>query len=158
MSEIITDLNTLCNNCGFFNSDSPFNNGYGCLHKKCGDGDFLNNQGNGISHYDWLIAESLSTRKVTCNRRLAKKMIKRTRKMSFEEQKIQLKKIGYRYYGRCFSFTCPISYEVSFDSISDYENGKEYEYIESEEEMPWGFGDDLMAITVEEAELLGINW
>lgn len=30
---IIKDLNTLCNNCGFFDSESSVNSGYGCLHK-----------------------------------------------------------------------------------------------------------------------------
>lgn len=156
--QIITDLNSLCSNCGFFESESSVNNGFGCLHKGCGDGDFLDRKGNGVQYYDWLIASLLMKRKITCNRRLAKKMIKKVRKMSFEEQKKCLEKIRIKYHGKCFPFSCPISYEVSFESIGHYENAKDYDHIENEEEMPWGWGDDLMALDVKEAEKMGINY
>ncbi|MFL1896820.1 hypothetical protein ACJRPK_14025 [Aquimarina sp. 2-A2] len=153
---IITDLNTLCNNCGFFESESSVNSGYGCLHTYCGDGEFLNKKGEGISEYDWLIAESLSKRKIRCNRRLAKKMIKKTRKMNFDQKKECLKRLGFTYYGKCYSFTCPISWEVEFESIKNYENSEDYDHLESEEEMPWGFGDELMGLEIKEAEKMNI--
>jgi hypothetical protein len=55
-----------------------------------------------------------------------------------------------------YSFSCPISYEVSFDSISHYENASECDYIKTENDMPEGWGDELMAVELEEAKNLGI--
>ena len=155
--EIITDLNTLCGSCGFFDSESTVNNGYGCLHKECGDGEFLDSNENYVENTDSIIAMSLTKRNIKCSRRLAKKFMKKVSKMSFEEQKKHLAKKGIKYYGKCFPFSCPISYTVGFESIDHYVNGKDYDYIENEEDMPEGWGDDLMALDVKDAEKMGIN-
>lgn len=148
----ITTLGDLCNSCGYFDAGSPVNSGYGCKHPYCSDGDFLNNKGEGVEYPMYRVAESLSTRNVKCNRRLAKKMIKRTQRMSWEDKLKHLKNIGIKYHGKCFSSSCPIAWKVDFDSITAYENHDEYDHIESEEEMPWGFGDDLMGVDEELAK------
>lgn len=155
--ETIISLNTLCNNCGFFDNKSVLNNGYGCKHKDCLDGEFLDNNGNYVNNVDVIIAKSLTKRNIKCNIRLAKKFIKKARKMSWENKISHLAKKGFKYYGKCFSFSCPISYEVSFDSLKDYENGDEYLDIKNEDEMPSGFGDELMALDIKEAEKMGVN-
>jgi|GEM_PF-1995720 len=154
--EIITDLNTLCNNCGFFDSTTTINSGYGCKHKDCREGEFLDSKENYIERPEIRIALSLTKRNIKCNKRLAKKYIKKARKMNWDEQKIHLKKLGINYFGKCFSFSCPISYEVSFEGLSSYKNGKDFDDIENEEDMPQGFGEELMALDVDQAELLGI--
>lgn len=154
--KIITDLDTLCLNCGFFDSKSPVNNGYGCSHKRCSEGDFLDSKGNHVHRVDVKIAISLTNRNIKCNKRLSKKFLKKARKMSFSKQKEQLEKIGIRYYGKCFSYSCPISNEVSFDSLSNYKNCKDYDYIKNEDQMPYGFGDELMGLDIKAAKRIGI--
>ena len=72
--------------------------------------------------------------------------------MSFEEQTKHLSKLGIKFYGKCFSFSCPIANEVSFENILSYSNGSCFEYIENEKEMPWGFGEELMGLDKEEAD------
>lgn len=155
---IITDLNTLCSSCGYFESESGVNNGYGCKRQDCEDGDFLDTKGNYINNYDIKIAISLTKRNIKCNKRLAKKFLKKARKMNWETTLKHLRKLGIKYYGKCFSFSCPISYPISFDSLNDYRNSKEYIDIKKEEDMPEGWGDDLMAISVEQANKMNINF
>ena len=155
---IITDLNTLCANCGFFNQGSPVNSGYGCNHPDAGEYEYINNQGDCVKNERDHIAISLTKRNIKCNRRLAKKFIKRALGLNDEERHTAIEKTGYKFYGKCYSFSCPISYEVSFDSINDYENASEYDWIESEDQMPYGWGDELMSVTESEAEQMNINY
>ncbi len=157
-TEIITDLNSLCSNCGFYDNYSVVNNGYGCTHKETREYEYINARGKCLQHEDYVLAESFTKRNIRCSKRLAKKFLKKARLLKGDERRKAIEQTGYKFYGKCFSFSCPISYEVSFDSISHYENAKEYDYIESEEEMPWGFGDDLMALEKTEADKLGITY
>jgi len=147
--EMITNLNSLCSSCGYFDDQSPLNNGYGCNHKDCEEGEFLDAKGNHITYLDGLIAISFTRRNIKCNRRLAKKFLKKARRMSLIEKTKYLKKLGVNFHGKCFSFSCPISYEVSFDDIKHYGNSKEYNHIESEEDMPQYFGNELMAVGID---------
>jgi len=160
--EIITDLTTISNYCGFFETETGVNNCFGCKHKDAGEHDLMQKI-KGEHHYFenkkysaiGFIASKLTTRKIRCNKRLAKKFIKKARLIEYDNDVI--KKMGLLQAGKCYSWCCPIAYEVSFDSIKEYENGSEYEYIESEEEMPEGWGDELMAIDKDLAVELGIN-
>lgn len=158
MKCIITDLNSVCNDCGFFNAESPVNNGYGCKHPYNDDGEFLDNKGYVIKYPEDIIAKSFTKRKISCNRRLAKKFIKKTRKLSFYEQKKHLKKLGINFYSKCYSFSCPIAWEIDFEELKNYQNSNEFSHIENEKEMPWGFGDDLMGMEKKQADSLGINY
>ena len=156
--EIITTLETLCSNCGFFDNDAPVNNGYGCSHKECEDGEFMKENFTFLKNATSTIAKSFSKRKISCNRRLGKKFIKQAMNLSDSKRTEILEKLGYMYYGKCYSFSCPISYEVSFESISQYKNGKDYIDIETEEDMPEGFGDELMSVDIKEADRMGIDY
>lgn len=150
--EKIISLNELTEKCGFFNTDTIVNNGYGCSNPECGDRDLMVKVNGG---YDYVksynevgfIAIRMSKRKIRFNRRLAKKFVKKARLIQRNNDK--LKKYGLFQAGKCFYFSCPIAYEVSFDSFKDYENYNEYDYIEKEEDMPQGFGDELMAVDPE---------
>lgn len=77
MEELI-HIDNLCNKCGFFTSDTLVNGGYGCSHKDCDDGAYVYN-GDVI---DWheacrIVAIKLTKRNIRCNRRLAKKFMKK---------------------------------------------------------------------------------
>jgi len=161
MKEFITDLTTVSNYCGFFETETGVNNCFGCKHKDAGESDLMQKI-NGEYHYFYskgfneisYIACKLTTRKIKCNKRLAKKFIKKARLIEYDND--VLKKMGLRQAGKCYSWCCPVAYEISFDSIKDYENGSEYDYIESEDEMPEGWGDELMAVELELAEKIGL--
>ncbi len=155
---IITDLNTLCNNCGFFESESRINSGYGCKHKDCGDGEWMDKNGNYINNLDAKIALSLTNRNIRCSKRLAKKYWKGVKAMSEDERSKHLDKLGIKFYGKCYSFSCPISTEVSFEEINSYDNGKDFDHIENEKDMPWGFGEELMGLESEEADKMYISY
>lgn len=63
-----------------FTSDTSVNGGYGCNHKDCDDGEYIYN-GDII---DWhkayrIVAIRLTKRNIKCNRRLAKKFLKKAR-------------------------------------------------------------------------------
>lgn len=162
MKCIITDIDTLCESCGYFDNQSIVNNGYGCLHKDCGDGEFLNHQGEYISNTESKIAISLTTRNIRCSKRLAKKFINKVRSMSEDERNKRLERLGIKFYGKCYPSVCPIAWTVDFDNlkepINNYVNAEDFDHIETEEDMPWGFGDDLMGIEKYKAEKLGINY
>lgn len=79
MEELI-HIDNLCSRCGFFTSDTSVNGGYGCNHKDCDDGEYIYN-GDII---DWhkayrIVAIRLTKRNIKCNRRLAKKFLKKAR-------------------------------------------------------------------------------
>lgn len=93
MEELI-HIDNLCSRCGFFTSDTSVNGGYGCNHKDCDDGEYIYN-GDII---DWhkayrIVAIRLTKRNIKCNRRLAKKFLKKGR------------------------FICPLGYMADKDDI-----------------------------------------
>lgn len=47
---IVVDLDSLANVCGFFNSETPVNNHYGCNHEDCGETELVrvNKKGEGM--------------------------------------------------------------------------------------------------------------
>lgn len=158
--EVITDLTTLSHYCGFFETETGVNNCFGCKHKDSGERDLMqlkNGRYEYVETYNEVgfIAKKMTNLKIKSNRRLAKKFIKKAKKIWLNND--VLKKYGLLQAGKCYSLSCPIAYEVSFDSIKDYENGKDYDYIENEEDMPQGWGDELMAIDKDLSEQLGIN-
>ncbi len=38
---LVVDLDSLANVCGYFNSETPVNNYYGCDHKECGENEIV---------------------------------------------------------------------------------------------------------------------
>lgn len=168
MEYVITNLNSVCSNCGFFDSESSVNNGYGCNHRDNEDPklikihkgqdiepDFKNYYSN---NEDVIIAKSFTTRNIKCSRRLAKKFWRKAINLTQEQRENILNSKGYYYRGQCFGFACPISWSIDFESIKNYGNSSDFQYIENEKEMPWGWGDDLMGIEKSEADKLGIKY
>lgn len=97
MEELI-HIDNLCNKCGFFTSDTPVNGGYGCNHKDCDDGEYVYN-GDII---DWhkayrIVAIRLTKRNIKCNRRLAKKFLKKARFILNKNREV----FGIKFQGKC---------------------------------------------------------
>jgi hypothetical protein len=146
----IVTLNELTDICGFFNNESIVNNGFGCKHKACEDKVLVHDKTLEEQSYEsipYLIARSFSKCKIN-KKRVLKKFINKARGLSEKEQEVILNMLGYYFHGRCFSFSCPISWEVDFDSINQYENAIDFDDIKTAEDMPCGFGDELMGIEV----------
>lgn len=104
MEELI-HIDNLCNRCGFFTSNTPINGGYGCNHKECDDGEYVCN-GEVIDYYKArvIIAKGLTRRNIKCNRRLAKKFIKKAR--ASLDRNINLS--GVKFQGACRASVCPL--------------------------------------------------
>jgi hypothetical protein len=101
--EIITDLTTLSNYCGFFETETGVNNCFGCKHKECGDSDFMkkvNGRFEYVHSYNEVghIAKKMKTRKIRYNKRLAKKFIKKASIIQFNND--ELKKYGLLRAGK----------------------------------------------------------
>jgi hypothetical protein len=157
---VAINLDSLCSKCGYFESDSGINNGYGCTNKH-NDAKvlFIKHKGEYITfNYDryedviLFIAQRLTKRNIVCNRRLRKKFYKSAIKI-FDSQS-DFNKYGLKTFSKCFSFSCPIASEADFQDLLETENREEFSEIESEEDMPKGWGDDIMIITLEEAKQL----
>jgi len=142
----ILSLNELCSKCGYF-ENSQVNNGYGCSNEDNEDVEYINSKGEYFEGNEVrAIARSFTKRKIFCNRRLAKKFIKKARTLSDDDFKKRMSIIGYKAFGKCFSFSCPVAYEISFDGLKSIDVNNEYDYIENEQDMPCGFGEELMAM------------
>ena len=94
---VLEHINNLCSICGYFNSDTIVNNGYGCDHEDCEDSEYvhiLNDSDYPDKYVDgnyWdfrdLLATRMSKRNIKCNKRLAKKFIKRAELIMNDNEK-----------------------------------------------------------------------
>jgi len=155
---IITDLNSISCKCGHFTDTPEWT--FGCKHPENDEGDYFRN-GYELSYFDCVrtLARSFSKNKVT-SRRKAKKFIKKARQMPSDKFDGMLKKRGIEFRGKCFPYSCPIACDLVFEDLEDgyHENRSDYDYIKTEKDMPWGWGDDLMGITTNKAKELNINY
>lgn len=159
MSTYITDLTTLTKHCGHFESDTGANNGYGCTHEHCEDKVLMKQFGMYWYAVDddpiKIVAKTFSRNKINSIRK-AKKFIKKARGMSEADRNSILNSKGMFWKGRCFSFSCPFAHEADFQDIEESNQRKEFDHIESQEDMPQGWGDDLMVLSAETAKELSL--
>lgn len=106
MKELI-HIDNLCNRCGFFTPNTPVNGGYGCNHKGCGDGEYVYNE-DVIDRQEAcrIIAMGFTVRNIRCNRRLAKKFLKKAR-LVLDKDFIRF---GVKFQGKCYASVCPLGY------------------------------------------------
>ncbi len=126
----IIHIDDLANVCGFFNSETPVNNHYGCDHSDNEEKELMQKV-NGEYDYafrhnkhsdKWLfVAKILGKRKFSSKRRV-KKAVKKYNSTDFDNNNI--KKYGLKLQGKCFSFSCPLCYEADEEYCE--ENGIEY--------------------------------
>lgn len=106
VKEELLSIDDLSRKCGYFNSDTFINNGYGCNHKCCEEGVYVYN--NRIVNYwdaELIVAKGLTKRNIKCNRRLSKKFIKKARWLLFSEYRDLC---GVKFQGACYAFSCPL--------------------------------------------------
>lgn len=100
-------IDDLCNSCGFFTPDTPVMGGYGCNHKDCDDGAYIFN-GECIEWHKarLIIAKGFTKRNIKCNRRLARKYIRKAGLAMKTRRSI----FGAKFQGACSAQTCPLGY------------------------------------------------
>lgn len=125
MDTILEHIDNVSSSCGFFNSDTVVNSGYGCNNKDCEDGSHVI-----IGNYHWgedqyidghfisILAKRMTKRNIKCNRRLAKKFVKKARAIEFDNK--ELKKYGFKWQGACYTFTCPLGYEADEQDFKEH--------------------------------------
>lgn len=157
---VAINLDSLCSKCGYFESDSGINNGFGCTNKNNDakvlcikrKGEYMTFDYDRYEDVILFVAQRLTKRNILCNRRLRKKFQKTAIKKL--DSQPNFNKYGLKTLSKCFSFSCPIASEADFQDLLETENREEFSEIESEEDMPKGWGDDVMIITLEEAKHL----
>lgn len=105
VKEELLSIDDLARKCGYFTSDTFINNGYGCNHKCCEDGVYVYND-RIVNYWDAkiIIAKGLTKRNIKCNRRLAKKFIKKA--ILLLSRRIDI--CGVKFQGACYSYSCPL--------------------------------------------------
>lgn len=109
--EELVHIDNLCNKCGHFVGNTSMFSGYGCNHPDCDDGDFCQIKkgefvGIEIRPVDFL-AMAMTRRKIKCNRRLAKKFIKKASRILNTNH---VECYGLRFLGSCYGLACPLGY------------------------------------------------
>lgn len=126
METILEHIDSVCNKCGFFNTETTVNNGYGCDNEECSDGGHVKLLKDDYYAVDRCIngriipklAKKMTKRNIRCNRRLAKKFLKKARAIEFDNK--ELKKYGFKWQGACHTFTCPLGYEADEQDILEH--------------------------------------
>ena len=128
MQTILEHIDTFSSRCGFFNHKTVANNGYGCNHPGCDDGTHVKvlkspDSYGAIDRYitgifSTLLIKKMTKRKIRCNRRLAKKFIKKAQSIEFNNE--QLAKYRFKWQGCCHTFTCPLAFEADEQDIKDH--------------------------------------
>lgn len=157
---IVVDLDSLANVCGFFNSETPVNNHYGCNHKDCGETELVRVNKNGEHEREesklerqilmialrkkygsWANIEKASKTKSGI------KFIKEIRHNKIYDQEF-VEKFGCKIQGKCYSFSCPIATQCNLQDLKEYDIER-YNDWKDEEYDPSESGADLMLITDE---------
>lgn len=117
--EELVHIDGLCCKCGYFVSETEMFGGYGCNHPDCGDGDYCRRKkgelvGIEIRPVDFL-AMAMTRRKIKCNRRLAKKFIKKARRILNTYR--HTTRYGLRFLGSCYASACPLGYTAEEDDF-----------------------------------------
>lgn len=130
MNTELIHINDFTGKCGYFNSKTIVNNGYGCNHSGCDDGDNVRLLKNDWiqdyfidGNFIFILAQSMTKRNIKCNKRLAKKFIKKARHIEYDNK--ELKKYGFKWQGRCHTFTCPLGHEADKQDILEHNENPE---------------------------------
>jgi len=107
-------IDNLVRYCGYFTTETPVNNGYGCNHGDQEEYEYYigkNTYIENIHNLRWYIADLLTKRKtkLNCNKRFRKKMFLRADIIIVENN---LEEYGIKKYGKCYCFSCPLGYEA----------------------------------------------
>jgi len=129
MSRELEHIDDLCRRCGYFNTEvSDLFSGYSYFHPDFGDGD-LAQKVKGIwdccdENRKGFLAKRMTRRNIKCNRRLARKFIKKAKIILYmrdwnESNKI-LSKYGCKWIGSCYGSACPLGYTAEEEDFIEF--------------------------------------
>lgn len=129
MKRELIHIDSLTSICGYFNTNSHIYSGYCCDHEDCGEARLVQKI-KGEWQYPIkkfyretdLIAEKMTTRNIRCNRRLAKKFIKRAKKLDYKDYP----KYGFKMQGGCFDFSCPLARQAEEEDFINHGEDPDY--------------------------------
>jgi len=126
INPILLPLEELTNNCGFFNPYTIVNNGYGCDCPDCEEHEliFIKKDEENYLNTDYpqnILAMRMTKRNLRCNKRLAKKFVKKAKILISNKNNKKFKKYGMRCQGKCYSFSCPLAWQADRDDIEEYD-------------------------------------
>ncbi len=139
----IIDLDELTNVCGYFEMETGVNNSYGCTHEDCEDKVVIDKNHNEVDFRNILIRhfQKYNLKKTRIQKKKNKEF-----KNALLEQEVWIKKLGYLYAGRCFSFSCPIATEADLEDLKKFDSYL-YDEWKNEEYDPSECGSNLMIIS-----------
>lgn len=118
MEELI-HIDNLCRKCGYFVSETTMFSGYGCNHPDCDDGAYCQLKKGRLIWIKFspvaFLATAMTHRNIKCNRRLAKKFIKKARCIlnTYKHSTCY----GLRFLGSCYDSACPLGYTAEEDDF-----------------------------------------
>lgn len=142
MKQTIEHVDVFSLRCGFYNTNTVVNNGYGCNHPECEELELVKKTKTAIDIFDTedcrisnadalkIFVEKRTKRNVFCNKRLAKKYMR-----LFEANYYNntfLEKYGLKQQGKCYAFSCPLAYEADRNDIIDITGDDPDHYEEGE--------------------------
>lgn len=140
----IIHLDNLTAICGFFNSDTCANNGYGCNHPQAEEFEYV----KANDSYRYVKEEKVrmallrqkfgSYHNILKNKQDAWEWIQKAQFTDDELLKINVKK-----QGKCYSFSCPIASEADLEDLKKYDIDLYYDW-KDEKHDPSEMGAELM--------------
>ncbi len=155
----IIDINDLADVCGFFNSDTTVNNGYGCNHPEVDHSELVR-----IVDEEEFRVEDLEDKIIRISLRkrfgsyqdiqkalatkegklfLAKVEEKIYSEIPFRNDKQFLKSFNCQVVGKCYSFSCPIANRCDVQDLREYESDFLSDYEDEEDD----YNTDFMLVT-----------
>ncbi|MCP4493146.1 MAG: hypothetical protein GY820_38480 [Gammaproteobacteria bacterium] len=138
----IIHLDELTRYCGYFETETGVNNGYGCKHPDCADHAILNTDGYQVdisikimNHYN-----KYNLKKI----RHLKKQVRLCRK-ALADPDDWMKKHGYKWAGKCYTWSCPIAIEADLEDLKKWDTDL-YNDWKNEPHDPSESGADLMVV------------
>lgn len=159
-TSLVVDLDELIRVCGYFNSDTPVNNFYGCNHPDCEEKEIVKVRKDGEhERFPRNIEQRIlliSLRKKYGSWQNIQKAIETEEGKSFAND-IKFNKIhepdfiaqfGCKLQGKCYSFSCPIASECNLEDLKEHDTDL-YNEWKNAKYGPSESGAELMLITDE---------
>lgn len=156
---IVVHINELANVCGYFNSDTPVNNYYGCNHPESEETEIIQikdgeERRGEYKEYERKILLLALRKKYGKLKKIIEKVSKTIGGKRYIKKVLYtlmfdnefLKQFGYKIQGKCYSFSCPLATECNLEDIKKYSKDYHYNDWKDEEYEPHEAGAELMLI------------
>lgn len=154
-SPIVVPLDHLTQVCGYFNTDTICNNGYGCEHPDCDEYDLVK-----VHRGEERFKDNLEYQiKIAALRKAFGSVADIRQALETEDGKDYYNGLdrllhdrgfvadfGCKIAGRCYSFSCPIAHQADLDDLKEYDQ-ELYEEWKDEDHSPHEMGADLMVVS-----------